>query len=588
MSNFDILKNILDAQQDTRTKAYDTTATVRRIEGSTAWVHIPGGVDETPVRLTINAKAGDTVQLRVGGGSAWLVGNATAPPTDDTVATGAVRQISTVRKVVEKVRQVAETASRIAGNTNQYFWHTQEGADTGAHITEIPQEEFLADPANGGGNLLARSNGIAIRDGLTELSSFGASGAQLGKEDTAHILLTNAGMTGVSSDSTETFRISVGDYTGTAKITESSGIIENKNTDKKILPQFVYTPNADPVDLTNILIDVTVVATSLGHTRSLTLRTTRIYDESQIATDRLVQSAQPFVTCGDYTRLEVTARWFTNAKDSFISAQVTTAGSTATIDNVQVSCTLTTANPVAPSYTFGLRGGTRSEEGAYSFAGGTQNIASGEASSVFGVENVVSGMGSASFGTQNTVTGNYGLASGQGNVVTGDKATALGDHLLAYTSHQTVLGHYNVGDENDEYALIVGNGSADDARSNALTVDWDGNVQAAGQVKSTTETYSLTLPSAVSFGGGLVRNGGVAMLSIINISKLPAGNTTLCTLPEGWRPPISVMRKFEAPGSSAGPVRLFINSSGVVSLYNYGAAITAASNISDTITYVLA
>ena len=70
----------------------------------------------------------------------------------------------------------ANSAKDIADNTNQYFWHTSTGSDTGAHITEKTQEAFLADPANGGGNLLARSNGIAVRDGLTELASFGADG----------------------------------------------------------------------------------------------------------------------------------------------------------------------------------------------------------------------------------------------------------------------------------------------------------------------------------------------------------------------------------------------------------------------------
>ena len=50
------------------TSAYDSVAEVRRVEGDTAWVHIAGGVDETPVKLTIAAKAGDTVQVRVGGG----------------------------------------------------------------------------------------------------------------------------------------------------------------------------------------------------------------------------------------------------------------------------------------------------------------------------------------------------------------------------------------------------------------------------------------------------------------------------------------------------------------------------------------
>ena len=68
------------------TSPYDTTAEVLRVDGDTAWVHIAGGVDETPVRKTIDCKAGDTVQLRIGGGRAWITGNATAPPTDDTTA----------------------------------------------------------------------------------------------------------------------------------------------------------------------------------------------------------------------------------------------------------------------------------------------------------------------------------------------------------------------------------------------------------------------------------------------------------------------------------------------------------------------
>ena len=63
------------------TKPYDTQATVTRVEGQTVWVHIPGGVDETPIKRTVNAKEGDIVQVRVSGGSAWLMGNASSPPT---------------------------------------------------------------------------------------------------------------------------------------------------------------------------------------------------------------------------------------------------------------------------------------------------------------------------------------------------------------------------------------------------------------------------------------------------------------------------------------------------------------------------
>ncbi len=188
----DIIKNLRKSLQanDRKTSAYDTQATIRRIEDGIAWVHIPGGVDETPVQLTINATEGDTVQVRVSGGRAFLVGNASAPPTDNAYAKQVnktlTQEIQTTNNVLGGVKKVVQAVKKIADNTNQYFWHTETGTDTGAHITEIPQEDFLADPDNGGGNLLARSNGIAVRDGLAELAQFSADGVQIGKDGEAH------------------------------------------------------------------------------------------------------------------------------------------------------------------------------------------------------------------------------------------------------------------------------------------------------------------------------------------------------------------------------------------------------------------
>ena len=86
MSNFEIIKDIARARDRKTTSAYDVAATVNRVEDDVAWVHIDGGVDETPVKLTIAAHEGDTVQVRVGGGTAWLTGNGTRPPTDDALA----------------------------------------------------------------------------------------------------------------------------------------------------------------------------------------------------------------------------------------------------------------------------------------------------------------------------------------------------------------------------------------------------------------------------------------------------------------------------------------------------------------------
>lgn len=98
MNGIDKLANVLvnsikKPDNKPKPKPYDTPAEVRRVEGDTAFVHIPGGVDETPVKLTINAKAGDSVQVRVSGGRAFLVGNASSPPTDDSRAIYVEKQV---------------------------------------------------------------------------------------------------------------------------------------------------------------------------------------------------------------------------------------------------------------------------------------------------------------------------------------------------------------------------------------------------------------------------------------------------------------------------------------------------------------
>ena len=167
-------------RRDDTDRGYDTTAEVKRIEDGTAWVHFPGGEDETPVRMTVNANVGDNVQVRVSGGRAFIIGNGTAPPTDD----GKAKELHAISsKAIGVVKGVADKAFKIAGNTAQYFWTTEEGTDTGAHITEIPKESFEADPEHGGANLLLRSIGIAIRQGLVELASFSVAGMHVNTYD---------------------------------------------------------------------------------------------------------------------------------------------------------------------------------------------------------------------------------------------------------------------------------------------------------------------------------------------------------------------------------------------------------------------
>lgn len=75
--------------------------------------------------------------------------------------------------------QLAATDDAAVEDLNQFFWYETTGDHAGVHITEIPQDQFKADPASGGGNLLARSNGIAVRDGVTELATFSGNAIKL-------------------------------------------------------------------------------------------------------------------------------------------------------------------------------------------------------------------------------------------------------------------------------------------------------------------------------------------------------------------------------------------------------------------------
>ena len=104
------------------------------------------------------------------------------------------KRLERIERQSDAANQTANSAVHIAGNTDQHFWFVETGEDTGAHITEIPQEEFLENPQNGGANLLARSNGVACRDGLTELAVFAISQLRVGRADKNRFHVNNTSL----------------------------------------------------------------------------------------------------------------------------------------------------------------------------------------------------------------------------------------------------------------------------------------------------------------------------------------------------------------------------------------------------------
>jgi hypothetical protein len=79
----------------------------------------------------------------------------------------------------------------------------------------------------------------------------------------------------------------------------------------------------------------------------------------------------------------------------------------------------------------------------------------------------------------------FGVRSDMENV--GGFSSAIGQNLIARGENQTVVGKLNAEDTDNTYGFIVGNGSATNLRSNALTVDWNGNVVIAGTLTQSSD-----------------------------------------------------------------------------------------------------
>lgn len=85
--------------------------------------------------------------------------------------------------------------------------------------------------------------------------------------------------------------------------------------------------------------------------------------------------------------------------------------------------------------------------------------------------------------------GENSFAFGNNTTASGTYSHAEGMETIANHNAQHVFGRYNItdpstntADQIGDYIEIVGNGTADDARANARTLDWDGNETLAGSI----------------------------------------------------------------------------------------------------------
>ena len=105
----------------------------------------------------------------------------------------------------------------------------------------------------------------------------------------------------------------------------------------------------------------------------------------------------------------------------------------------------------------------------------TINSTSGRYSVATGYDVTASGLCSHAEGTLTVASGDYSHAEGNGAYAIGTASHAEGSGTIARGYYQHVQGQLNIEDTENKYAHIVGNGTDSSDRSNAHTLDWDGN-----------------------------------------------------------------------------------------------------------------
>lgn len=106
----------------------------------------------------------------------------------------------------------------------------------------------------------------------------------------------------------------------------------------------------------------------------------------------------------------------------------------------------------------------------------------GMGSSAIGTQVEASGNGSHAEGSTTTASGVNSHAEGDNTTASGDFSHAEGYGSKASSQFQHVQGKYNIEDKARKYAHIVGNGAGDAKRSNAHTLDWQGNAWYSGKL----------------------------------------------------------------------------------------------------------
>ena len=184
--------------------------------------------------------------------------------------------------------------------------------------------------------------------------------------------------------------------------------------------------------------------------------------------------------------------------------------------------------------------------GVYSYAEGMGTTSSGNTSHAEGYQTTSSGYYTHAEGWKSTASGTESHAEGDATQATGDYSHSEGMGTIAQRRSQHVFGEYNEADTGGtavttkgNYIEIVGKGTGDVSRSNARTLDWNGNEVLAGGLKvngnndvlaispdytSIAKNASATITMTKANGILIITRGRTAQIATISYYALAVHN----------------------------------------------------------------
>lgn len=353
----------------------------------------------------------------------------------------------------------------------------------------VDTEGLWIIPDSGGNKVLIATGsgstytdaGTYIINGNTVLASFTANGAQIGQTGESHLEMDYHSMQLVDKEDNAYFYVSD---------------LRDKDDDYQATVTETFTGDGNTTEFkVNFDVSVGVSATDSSDPSNTATRSNRIYTFASAptigATVTIVYKTRS-VYAKAYTLGTRNTASIIGALSIAEGFRTIASGFVAHAEGEQTEATGRYSH--AEGYKAKAIGECSHAEGSFSVAIGECSHAEGELASA-------DGWGSHAEGKSTWANGEASHAEGYEAYAMGYASHAQNANTVAHSRSQTVLGEYNredtTGTETTRgtYAVIVGNGTSDTARSNALTIDWSGNVVASGSVDGTDITASGDITS---------------------------------------------------------------------------------------------